>query len=81
MKELLGRLTLLSFLASSCLSSIDRFTFAKTSTTGTSKHNWLSGADMDASPTASVFDFFVLRLGLGEFESCDASEGEPFGMC
>lgn len=82
MNELLGRLTLLFFRASSCLFSIDLFTFSKTSTTGTFKHNWLKGAEMDASPTASVLDFFVLRLGLGELDPCERSDGEPSaGMC
>lgn len=37
---------------------------------------------MDVSLTASVLDFFVLRLGLGELELCEASDGEPLtGMC
>lgn len=37
---------------------------------------------MDASPTASVLDFFVLRLGLGELDACERSDGEPStGMC
>lgn len=76
MKELLGRLILLSFRASSCRSSIDRLTFSKTSTTGTSRHSWLKGAEIDAPPTASAFDFLTLRFGLGEFDACDPPAGD-----
>lgn len=37
---------------------------------------------MDASPTASVLDFFTLRLGLGELDPCEPTDGEPVaGVC